>query len=150
MNYDWMTYEEIKKSAYPNLLAEIKESGYSICTISDFMGLGRCKEDNKAVWDKLTGKVDFPLKEAELLAKYFNADFDYLFSSELYIVCDKPYAYLRWYEDNKKKSEDIARSKEIMEIYNELVANPELLEFMKWCKSLTKEQRKEVLQIMQT
>ena len=32
------------------------------------MGLGRCKEDNKAVWDKLTGKVDFPLKEAELLA----------------------------------------------------------------------------------
>lgn len=149
MNYDWMTYEEIEKAKYPNLLAEIKESGYSICTISEFMGFGMCKEDDKTVWDKLYGVEEITLKEARNLCRHYGVDFTYLFDKKLHNTCGKSIAYWRWYDENRKKQEEIERRKAIMEIYNELVANPELLEFMKWCKTLTKEQRRTLLLIMQ-
>ncbi len=148
MNYNWLTYNEIEKAKYPNLLAELKESGYSICTISDFMGLGIRGEDDKTIWNKLYGIEEITLEEAANLCKYYGVNFTYLFAQKLTIVNEKSQAYWRWYDENQKKQAEIERSKAIMEIYNELVSNPELLEFMKWCKTLTKEQRQAVLVMM--
>lgn len=155
MNYYWLTYEEIEKAKYPNLLAEIKESGYSTSTLADFMGLGAKKngekrsEDDPEVWDKLTGKEELLASELFGIAKYYNAGVDYLLSHKLEMCQGKSVAYWRWYEENKRMQEDIERKKAIMEIYDELIVNSELLEFMKWCKTLTREQRKEVMSIMQ-
>lgn len=149
MNYDWMTYENIKECRYPNLLAEIKESGYSICTISEFMGLGRCKEGNSTIWDKLTGKTEISVFEAAGLAKCFNESMEYLFADELTVIGEESQAYWKWYDENKRKQQELERSKEIQKIYDALVADPELLMFMKWCRTLTKEQRHEVLLILQ-
>lgn len=146
MNYDWLTYKEIEKAVYPNLLAEIKESGYSTSTLAGFMGLGSKKngkyrqEKDPEIWDKLTGKAELLTSEFFGLVKYFNVDMNYLISHKLEIVCEKPLAYWRWYDKNKCKQEEIERSKAIMEIYEELVAKPYLLDFMKKCVSLTEEQ----------
>lgn len=43
---------------------------------------------------------------------------------------------------------DNKREKAIKEIYDKFVADPELLKFMKWCKSLTKEQRHTLVLMM--
>ena len=36
-----LTIEDLRHFKYPNLLAEVKETTYSICTIADHMGLPR-------------------------------------------------------------------------------------------------------------
>ena len=64
MNYNWLKYEDIERSKYPNLLAEIKESGYSISTISECMGHSRhVQEDDPDTWNKLLGRDELPLEE---------------------------------------------------------------------------------------
>ena len=141
MNYDWLEYDEIEKAKHPNLLAEIKESGYSICTISEWMGHGRCAEGNQDIWDKLTGKTMITVSEAAGLVRLFGKKMEYLFDEKLTVLSGKSSAYWRWYDENRKREKEIERSKTIKEIYDKLVEDPELLEFMKWCKSLTKEQR---------
>lgn len=154
MNYSWLTYEDIEKAVYPNLLAEIKESGYSTSTLADFMGLSAKKsgeyrpERDPEVWDKLLGKTEIIATEAFGLVKYFGVELEYLFSHELRIECEKPLAHWRWYDENRKKQEEIERSKAIMEIYEELVAKPYLLDFMKKCITLTEEQQESVLQML--
>ena len=40
MWYKKMSNEELQKCPYPNLIAELIESGYSICTLGTHMGLG--------------------------------------------------------------------------------------------------------------
>lgn len=107
MNYDWLEYEKIQKAVYPNLLAELKESGYSICTISEFMELGRCQEDDKAVWSRLVGNTEFSIDESLKLATYFGVDYRYLFSHNLAIVDGKSVAYWRWYDWNLKMKTEI-------------------------------------------
>lgn len=44
MNYKRLSNEELSKYPYPNLIAEIIESGYGLHTISDFMGHGNTYE----------------------------------------------------------------------------------------------------------
>ncbi len=107
MNYNWMKYEEIRKAKYPNLLAEIKESGYSICTISDHMGFGMCKENNPVIWDKLMGKTDISADKAVALAKLFRVELKYLLSGKLYVVSGKSVAYWRWLDHNTQMEKEL-------------------------------------------
>ena len=39
MNYERLTNEELSYCKYPNLIAEIIESGYGMHNIAEFMGL---------------------------------------------------------------------------------------------------------------
>lgn len=96
MNYDWMKYEEIENATYPNLLAEIKESGYSICTVAERMGMGRRPEDDKAVWDKLTGRKKIKTSEVIGLMQLFNVEYEYLFARSLKMDAELPRARVRW------------------------------------------------------
>ena len=80
MNYDWLGYDVIEKSKYPNLLAEIKESGYSICTVSDHMGCNpHVSEDDPGTWNKLLGRQGITLEESIGLVRLFNVSYEYLF-----------------------------------------------------------------------
>lgn len=149
MNYDWMKYEDIEKFKYPNLLAEIKESGYSICTVADHMGIGQyVREDDTKTWNKLTGRMDILHSEVAGLMKLFGVEYDYLFSHDLSVMNEKPVAYWRWYDSNKRKKEELKRNNEISKIYLELSNDSEFLEFSKFCMSLTKEQRHEVVNMI--
>ena len=154
MNYDWIKYEEIEKAVYPNLLAEIKESGYSTSTLADFMGLGAKKngkyrpEGDPEVWDKLTGKKEMFASEFFGLAKYYNVEANYLISHKLSVVCGKSQAYWRWYDDNHKRKSELQRNKTIKQIYDVLVAEPHTLEFIKMVVNMTQQQREQVLQML--
>ena len=148
MNYDWIKYSDIEKEKYPNLLAELKESGYSICTISEWMGYERCEEDNRKIWDKLTGKTELTYLECYGLVRLFNVEFEYLFSHDLTVLNNKSQAYWRWFDYNYKCKLDLQRQKAIKEIYDVLVAEPHIFEFMKKVVTLTKQQREQVLHLL--
>lgn len=60
-NYD---PETLSKYKYPNLVAEFMESGYSICTLSEHMGLGRRKENDPLMKEKLFGSDEITCAEA--------------------------------------------------------------------------------------
>lgn len=146
MYYKKMTNEELNQCKYPNLIAEIIESGYSTITLADFMGLGPKKngryrrENDPEVWDKINGKEEMLASHAAGLCKYYNADFDYLFSNKLHVVSGKPVAYWKWYEENRKKEAEFKRAEEIRTIEYELHSRPELLVFMKTAVTLNADQ----------
>lgn len=100
--------ESIKKYKYPNLVAEIMESGYSICAISEYMGHGRRKEDDAFILGKIYGTDEILASEAMGLIRLFNCKASYLFSDELQMASDKPVAYWRHYESNKALEWDMA------------------------------------------
>ena len=56
-NLFYLTNEELNLFKYPNLMAEVRETTYSICTIADHMGLSKPyrKEDDVETWNKLIG-----------------------------------------------------------------------------------------------
>ena len=146
MNYKRMTNEELNKCKYPNLIAEIIESGYSTRTLADFMGIGAKKngryrkEGDPEVWDKINGKEDICVSHVAGLCLYYNADIEYLFSSELNVVSGKPAAYWKWYEENKRKKAELEKMQEIQKIEYELHSRPDLLEFMKLARTWNAEQ----------
>lgn len=106
MNYHKLSIEELNKLPHPNLIAEIMYSGYSFCTIGDFMGIGAKvnghyrKQDDKEILDRLDGTVEISVAEALGLAQYYNVPLEYLFSETLTVTDGKPYAYWRWFEKN--------------------------------------------------
>ncbi len=102
-----LSVEELKKYPYPNLVAEIIESHYSICTIGDHMGLGQyCEEDDPEVWGRLAGEKEILFGEVVGLAQLFGASPEYLFSHELYTIDKETYAHYRWLEDNKRRDRE--------------------------------------------
>lgn len=73
MRLSELTNEMLSTYKYPNLMAEVKESTYSICTIAEHIGLGRYrKEDDSKVWSKLTGREEILYDEALGLARLFD------------------------------------------------------------------------------
>ena len=136
MNYKRFTNEELSKCKYPNLIAEFIESGYSISTLADHMGLGAKKngvyrtEDDKEVWDELNGIKEMPASHCIGLCGLFGVDLKYLFSSELQVESEKPLAYWRWFEENKKKEEFLKNRKRERNILSKMAALDDLvLEF---------------------
>ncbi len=126
-----LSIKELQKYPCPNLIAEITESGYSICTVGEHMGLGRyLPEDSPKVWDRLTGKEEILASEAAGLMNLFGIDFDYLFSGELKVIGEEPYAYWRWFEHNKWKEQEIKKHKMRRKIESALDEKPYLLELV--------------------
>lgn len=137
-----LTNEELNNFIYPNLIAEVRETTYSICTIADHMGLSRPyrKEDDAETWDKLTGKRDLLCGEAFGLSQLFNVSPEYLYSKELKTVNGKTAAYSRRFDAHEKQRNELEQIREIRKIERELREKPYLLEFMKVAVTLNNEQ----------
>lgn len=113
----------LPKYRYPNLVAEFMESGYSICTLSEHMGNGRCKEDDAGINAKIFGDEEIPAQEALGLAQLFGCKLDYLFSHELEMIGDVPVAYIRHYDSNKRLEQEMKLFKISEEIRRTLKQN---------------------------
>ena len=135
MEYKRLSNEELSKFPYPNLIAELIESHYSICTLGDHMGLGRYRrEDDPEIWAKLRGQQKITASESVGLSRLFGAKLEYLFSDTLNILCEKPMAYIRWYDTNKRheiETQQIRDRDKIMGILREFPALiPKVLNFL--------------------
>lgn len=149
MVYQKLTNEELQKFPYPNLIAELIESGYSICTLSEHMGLERRQEDDPEIWAKLKGEKDILANEAFGLARLFNAKFEYLFDHELNVLGDgKTYAAVRWFHENRRRDQEYREYQEREEIYKALKEKPYLYEFMKMALSLDSDEVKALTQAL--
>lgn len=123
-----LTIEELQNYPYPNLMAEIMESGYSICTIGEHMGLGRyCENDDPEVWGRLRGEKEMAYNEMVGLMGLYGASADYLFADRLKIVSGKPYSYWRWLEHNQRKELELMEYRQLQKIERVLRENPFLL-----------------------
>lgn len=136
-----LSIKELQKYPFPNLMAEIIESHYSICTLGEHMELGKyLPEDSPEVWDRLTGKTEILCSEAVSLVKLFGAKFDYLFSHELKVISEKPYAYWRWLEDNKRREREHMEYQMRQRIDMALSKKPFLLELVSKIVSMSEEE----------
>ncbi len=144
-----MTNEKLKKYPFPNLMAEICESGYSICTVGDHMRLGsHCQEDDPEVWGRLRGDIEMSAHEAIGLVALFGCTYEYLMSSELSVVGEKPEAYYRWYESNLEREYDRKACNLGFEILTELSKKPYLYEFMKMAVGLKEDEIKAATEML--
>ena len=134
MNYDWMKYDDIEQTKYPNLLAEIKESHYSICTVADHMGLGPRQEDDREIWDKLNGRKDIFASEIVGLMGLFNAGYEYLLADKLQKEAGQPLARIRWMDCNIRMQMDL-EDKKIEEEWRRLFCN-EVLDIALRCRDM--------------
>lgn len=133
MNYDWLGYDVIEKSKYPNLLAEIKESGYSICTVSDHMGCNpHVSEDDPGTWNKLLGRQGITLEESIGLVRLFNVSYEYLFAPHLEKVGAVPIAHFRWYKQIQRKKAESQLYMTQQELYIHLI--PEIAKIAVDCR----------------
>ena len=111
MKYKKLSNEELQTFPYPNLIAELIESGYSICTLGEHMGLdGRREQDDPEILGKLRGREGIPATEAIGLCKLFNVGFSYLFNSKLETMGGKPLAYHRRYEWDRQKEKEYKKA----------------------------------------
>lgn len=124
MNYKRLSNEELNRCKYPNLAAEVIESGYSASTLADFMGIGAKKDgryrkdDDPEVWGMINGTIEMHVSNMIGLCKYFGADATYLFSDTLQIVNDKPTAYWKWYRENQRQERELKGLQALSRIYN--------------------------------
>ncbi len=126
MNYKRLTNEELSNYKYPNLVAEIIESGYTPSTLADFMGIGAKKDgeyrkqDDPEVWGVINGTIEMYESNMMGLCRYYGADPEYLFSDTLQIMNGKPVAYWKWYKENQKQQRELERLQALSRIYNTL------------------------------
>ena len=149
MVYEKLSNQQLQQFKYPNLIAELIESGYSICTCGEHMGLGRRQENDREILDKLTGKEPILFSEGFGLTRLFGAKVDYLFAADLLAIDEKPYAYFRWYEKNKGLKEECQLREELNLIQFELTQKPYLLEFIKAIKDCDETECGEMLKEFQ-
>ncbi|MED9903578.1 MAG: hypothetical protein UFG06_05280 [Lachnospiraceae bacterium] len=152
MDYGKLSNKQLSKYPFPNLMAEIIWSGYSFSTIGDFMGIGAKGSDGKyrnesdpEIWAKLLNREEMLASNALGLAKYYGVKVGYLFSSKLQTLEDKPIAYWRWFDENKKKEEELDKSRTLRMIENELRAKQFLMEFMKVAVTMSDEELQQVI-----
>lgn len=129
--YRSQTKEQLQEYKYPNLIAEIIESGYSICTCADHMGLGRHRqEDDPKVLGKLYGQEELLASEAIGLAGLFGVELEYLFANDLKLMNGETLAHIRWYEDNLRREREIQEIRKRDKIMTGLRDKPYLLDFI--------------------
>lgn len=148
MYYKKLTNNQLSTYKYPNLIAEIIESGYSIWCISDHMGLGQREQNDPEIWDKLTGKDIILCSEGIGLSKLFGVDLDYLFGKELKTLNGKPVAFWRWFDFNRKNEEESKLYRDIEDINRCIKENPYLLKFFKVFVTWNEEQLQEFMDLM--
>lgn len=102
-------FNDLKKFKYPNLVAEFMETGYSVCTLSDHMGLGRREENDPLMKAKLFGEEDILTTEALGPAGLFGCGLDYLFDNELCVAGPYPLAYVRHLESNMRQEKELKK-----------------------------------------
>ena len=142
MNYDWLGYDVIEKSKYPNLLAEIKESGYSICTVSTHMGHNpHVTEDDPDTWNKLLGREDILVEECVGLVHLFNVSYEYLFAPHLEKVGDVSIAHFRWYKKVQTMKAESQLYMTQQDLYIHLI--PEIAKIVVECKQKDNSQYEE-------
>ena len=150
MKYQRLSNEELRKFKYPNLMAELIESGYGICTCADHMGLGRREENDPEVWRKLRGDEELCASEAFGLSRLFAVNLDYLLSDELKTSSGMTYAFCRWSDYNAKRDKEYQEYLTRQEIERELRKKPYLLEFIREATSWTEEEVKEAIAKLKT
>ena len=132
MNYCRLPNEKLQQYPYPNLIAEWWESGYSICTLGDHMGLGCYREENDSeIWAKLRGEEAITASEALGLSRLFGVEAGYLFNKELTVFSEKPIAYWRWFDTNRRREEEMRQFKEREDIMSEMKKKPYLFKAFK-------------------
>lgn len=141
--YDFSILPQCK---YPNLVAEFMETGYSLRTLSEHMGLGRCEE--QIVKNKLFGDESITVSEAAGLVRLFSCQMEYLFSHELTLQGDVPIAYIRHYESNKRQEEDLEMFKLAEQLRKTLKEKPYLGEIVKEVMNWTEEQARQRVSIL--
>ena len=107
MYYKKLSIEELNRFKYPNLVAEVIESGYSMCTLSEQMGYGRCEENDPIIRGKIFGEIGISAIEGFCLAELFRCKLEYLFSEKLSVCDGKSCAFYRHYEMNRRIEKDI-------------------------------------------
>lgn len=143
MVYQKLSNEQLEEFPYPNLIAELIESGYSICTLGNHMGLGGGREQNDPeVWRKLRGEDEILAFEGLGLAGLFGVKMEYLFSKKLSSVDGKTAAYLRWYDFNMKREREYQDCLKRDEINQELRSKPYMLDFVRRVLDWNKEELK--------
>lgn len=150
MKYQRLSNEELRKFKYPNLIAELIESGYSICTCADHMGLGRREENDPEIWDKLRGEKELYTSEAFGLSQLFGVNFDYLFSDQLKTISGMTYAFCRWSDYNAKRDKEYQEYLTRQEIERELRKKPYLLDFIREATHWTEKEVKEAIAKLKT
>lgn len=136
MKYKELDLETLKGFRYPNLAAEVIESGYSICTLSQHMGYSYCKEDDNFVHEKVFGNSEITTSEAIGLAALFNCKLEYLFSDDLALCCGRSVAYWRHYETNKKLEQEIEARKTLRRIEERAKSEKDFFDFLKYIVEL--------------
>ena len=131
MYYKKLTHAELSEYKYPNLIAELIESHYSICTVAEHMGMGRRSETDLEVWDKLTGKTEILASECAALSGLFHAPMRYLFSHEIRVIQGETAAFYRYLDSNCRMQEEMERSQMVKEIVRKFKENPHLLKLYK-------------------
>lgn len=145
-----LTIEELKLYRYPNLMAEVQETTYSICTIAHHMGLDGYREAGDVeTWEKITGRTEIYFEEGMALCRLFSVSFEYLFNQELKIVQGKTAAYWRWLDEHERVERDLNRSREISNMEKELRKKPYLIKFMKVAVTLNSEQVDDLVQMIE-
>lgn len=144
MRYEKLSNDELNKYPYPNLMAEIIESGYSICTVAEHMGLPRRRQQYDAeVWGKLKGDVDILASEAIWLSHLYNVKMEYLFDDKLQVMCGMSLAYWRWRGWNEKIKREESQRQLVRKIQNTLMNRPELIQLFKELITLDADQLQE-------
>ncbi len=152
MYYKKLSNEQLRELKYPNLIAELIESGYSICTCADHMGLadGRYrKQDDKEVWGKLYGEEELLASEAIGLAGLFGVQLKYLFANSLATLGSESFAYVRWYESNQRREREHQEYLKREEIDMGMRNRPYLLDFMREVVKWSEEELNMAIQILQ-
>lgn len=145
MYYQKLTTTQLSKYKYPNLIAELIESHYSICTVAEHIGMGRRSETDLEVWDKLTGKTEIFASEGMELSKLFGVTIEYLFSHELTTFRGQPKAFWRWLDFNRKIQEDSERYRVAEEVKRRIMDNPLLLKFFRKAVTWSDEELQQII-----
>ena len=125
------------------------ETGYSICTLSEHMGNGRCKEDDAVINAKIFGDEKITAQEASGLAQLFGCKLEYLFSTEIEMIGDVPAAYIRHLDSNRRQEREMKLFRISEEIRRTLKQKPYLGEFMEQALTLNEEQVQQAIKMLQ-
>lgn len=127
--------EILARYKFPNLIAEVVESGYGLHTITNFMGYREYNEEE--------------IRTKLISGGYYSVDVGYMLPEELTLENGKPKACWRWLKENEKKEQLRKQCKETRAIEQELKEKPYLIPFLRQCIGLTEDERTKVLEYIQ-
>ena len=120
-HYNLDDIDTLNTYKYPNLVAEYVNTGYSYCTIGEWLGFGHhCKEDDPRITGMVFDRYPITATQAFSLSKLFKCRMEYLFADTLMVEGGKPMAYWRHYATNKRLKHDLNLTKLDQKISNRM------------------------------